>query len=107
MLVYDITRRETFEHLAGWLDDARNYANTNMTIMLIGNKKDLEAKRQVTTVEGEEFARKHNLIFLETSAKTAANVEHAFMETAQRIYEKIQTGVCDVANEVSIILVFG
>merc|ERR1712124_156571 len=38
LLVYDITRRETFNHLASWLEDARQHANSNMTIMLIGNK---------------------------------------------------------------------
>jgi GTPase SAR1 family protein len=46
-----------------------------MTIMLIGNKCDLDARRQVSTEEGERFAKENNLIFLETSAKTAFNVE--------------------------------
>lgn len=46
-----------------------------MTIMLIGNKSDLEHRRQVSTEEGEAFAAEHGLIFFETSAKTAANVE--------------------------------
>ena len=46
-----------------------------MTIMLIGNKCDLDSRRAVSFKEGEEFAQQHGLIFLETSAKTAANVE--------------------------------
>jgi GTPase SAR1 family protein len=46
-----------------------------MTIMLIGNKCDLDARRQVSTEEGERFAKENGLIFLETSAKTAFNVE--------------------------------
>ena len=45
LLVYDITRRETFNHLTSWLDDARQHSNSNMTIMLIGNKSDLEHRR--------------------------------------------------------------
>lgn len=57
LLVYDITRRETFEHLASWLEDARQHANPNMTIMLIGNKADLAHRRAVTTEEGEQFAK--------------------------------------------------
>jgi Ras-related protein Rab-2A len=99
LLVYDVTRRETFNHLNTWLEDARQHSNNNMTIMLIGNKCDLEQKRQVSTEEGEAFAKEHNLVFLETSAKTAHNVDDAFVQTAQAIYEKIAQGVFDVSNE--------
>eukprot|EP01120_Amphizonella_sp_Union-15-10_P005592 TRINITY_DN166_c0_g3_i3.p1 TRINITY_DN166_c0_g3~~TRINITY_DN166_c0_g3_i3.p1 ORF type:complete len:227 (+),score=39.33 TRINITY_DN166_c0_g3_i3:41-682(+) len=99
LLVYDITRRDTFNHLSTWLQDARQHANDNMTIMLVGNKSDLEHRRAVTLEEGERFARENGLLFLETSAKTAANVEEAFNRTAGQIYEKIQQGVFDVSNE--------
>lgn len=67
--------------------------------MLIGNKSDLDHKRQVTTEEGEKFAKEHGLLFIEASAKTAANVEEAFIQTAKKIYEKIQKGQLDVTNE--------
>jgi hypothetical protein len=62
---------------------------------------DLEARRDVKREEGEAFAREHGLIFMETSAKTAANVEEAFINTAREIYDKIQEGVFDINNEVS------
>ena len=52
--------------------------------------------------EGEAFAREHGLIFMETSAKTAANVEEAFINTAREIYDKIQEGVFDINNEVHL-----
>lgn len=68
-------RRETFNHLASWLEDARQHANSNMTIMLIGNKCDLAHRRAVSTEEGEQFAKENGLVFMETSAKTAHNVE--------------------------------
>lgn len=61
---------------------------------------DLESRREVKKEEGEVFAREHGLIFMETSAKTAANVEEAFINTAKEIYEKIQEGVFDINNEV-------
>lgn len=99
LLVYDITRRETFNHLTTWLEDARNHSHSNMTIMLIGNKSDMESQRQVTRDEGESFAKEHGLIFMETSAKTAANVDEAFIGTARRIYDKIKSGVFDISNE--------
>ncbi|CAN8231695.1 unnamed protein product [Cochlearia groenlandica] len=77
LLVYDITRRETFNHIASWLEDARQYANTNMTITLIGNMCDLDNKREVTIEEGEKFAKENGLIFMETSSKTDHNVDEA------------------------------
>nr|KAF6388547.1 RAB2B, member RAS oncogene family [Myotis myotis] len=70
-----------------------------MVIMLIGNKCDLESRRDVKREEGEAFAREHGLIFMETSAKTACNVEEAFINTAKEIYRKIQQGLFDVHNE--------
>lgn len=73
--VLDFCRRETFNHLASWLEDARQHANSNMTIMLIGNKCDLAHRRAVSTEEGEQFAKENGLVFMETSAKTAHNVE--------------------------------
>lgn len=68
-------------------------------ITLLG---DLQHRRAVSTEEGEQFAKEHGLVFLETSAKTAHNVEDAFINTARKIYEKIDTGVFDVSNEVSM-----
>ncbi|KAL0490898.1 Ras-related protein Rab [Acrasis kona] len=101
LLVYDITRRETFHHLTNWLEDARRHSNSTMTIMLIGNKSDLDARRAVTYEEGEKFAKQHDLIFLETSAKNDENVEEAFIKTARIINDKIQRGIIDVSNEMN------
>ncbi|CAI8607240.1 unnamed protein product [Vicia faba] len=99
LLVYDITRRETFDHLASWLEDARQHADSNITIMLIGNKSDLTKKRVVSTEEGEQFAKENGLIFMEVSAKNAENVEDAFIKTAEAIYKKIKHGEIDMLNE--------
>ncbi len=99
--MYDITRRETFTQLEKWLTEARENASENMVIMLIGNKVDLDHKRAVTYQDGADFAAKNGLIFLETSAKTAANVEEAFVQTAQKIYQNILDGVYELDNEAS------
>jgi Ras-related protein Rab-2A len=99
LLVYDITRRESFNHLTRWLEEARQNGNPSMTIMLIGNKSDLEQRRAVSTKEGELFAQEHGLVFMETSAKTASNVEQAFIKTADNIYEKIKDGQYDPSRE--------
>jgi len=98
LLVYDISRRDTFSHLSRWLEEAKNNGNVNMVVMLIGNKSDLE-KREVSYEEGAAFARQHELVFVETSAKTAQNVEEAFIQTARKIYDNIQNNVYDLSSE--------
>jgi len=99
LLVYDITRRDTFKHLSRWLEEARQHSQSNMVIMLIGNKNDLEHRRTVSFEEGKAFADANGLIFMETSAKTAFNVEQAFINNAEKIHENILSGVIDVKNE--------
>ncbi|KAM9202470.1 LOW QUALITY PROTEIN: ras-related protein Rab-2B [Dugong dugon] len=94
LLVYDITKHETSNHLTSWLEDAWLHSCSNMVIMLIGNKSDLESHRDVKR-EGEAFAR-HELRFMET--KTPCNVEEAFINTAKEIYRKIKQ-VFDVHSE--------
>ena len=59
----------------------------------------VQHRRAVTTEEGQQFAQEHGLVFMETSAKTAHNVEEAFINTASNIYTKIEQGVFDVSNE--------
>ena len=94
LLVYDITRKDTFIHVTKWLDEVRSNSSKNITVILIGNKKDLEDKRQVSYEEGEAFAKENGLMFLETSAKTAYNVVESFNLSAQCILNNIgKTGV--------------
>jgi len=96
LLVYDITRRITYNHLTSWLTDARNLTNPNTIIMLIGNKKDLDAQRDVTYEEAAAFAKENGLIFIESSAKTGENVEEAFLKTAKLIFQSVQEGHVDL-----------
>ena len=95
LLVYDITRKDTFIHVTKWLEEVRNNSSKTITVILIGNKKDLEDKRQVTYEEGEAFAKENGLMFLETSAKTAYNVVESFNLSAQCILNNIQKNGVD------------
>ncbi|KAM5573004.1 ras-related protein RABB1b-like [Rosa sericea] len=101
LLVFDVTRRETFRNLTKWLEDTRQHANRNITIMLIGNKCDLAHKRVVRREEGEQFAKENGLLYFETSisSKTAHNVGEAFIKTTAKILQNISEGVIDMSNE--------
>jgi Ras-related protein Rab-2A len=90
LLVYDITRRDTYIHLIKWLSELKENAPKDITIILIGNKNDLENERQVSYEEGESFAKENGLLFLETSAKTANNIIEAFNLSAMKILNNIQ-----------------
>ena len=78
--MYDITCRETFDHLDEWLKELRSYAAQDINIMLVGNKSDLPTLRAVSTDEAKAYAEENSMLFHETSAKDATNVESAFCE---------------------------
>ncbi|KAK9282813.1 hypothetical protein L1049_011035 [Liquidambar formosana] len=89
MLVYDITKRQSFDHVAKWLEELRGHADKNIVIMLVGNKSDLGTLRAVPTEDAKEFAQRENLVFMETSALEATNVETAFLTVLTEIYRII------------------
>jgi len=93
ILVYDITSRESYNHLSTWLSDARALATSQLAIVLVGNKIDLQEDREVTFLEASRFAQENDLLFLETSAKSGENVEEVFIKCAKTILNKIETGV--------------
>lgn len=90
LVIVLLSRRETFNHLASWLEDARQHANPNMTIMLVGNKSDLSHRRAVSKEEGEQFAKENGLLFLEASARTAQNVEEV-IHISQSLWHLLST----------------
>ncbi|KAL3512182.1 hypothetical protein ACH5RR_024899 [Cinchona calisaya] len=87
LLVYDITRRETFQHLKKWLYELREFGSSEMVVVLVGNKSDLGNSREVNLEDGQSFAQLEGLLFLETSAKENLNVEDAFHQMITKIHE--------------------
>jgi Ras-related protein Rab-6A len=86
ILVYDITRKESFTHIPDWVKDLTNVKLDEVIFGLVGNKIDLEDQRQVTKEEGEKYAQDNNIIFQEVSAKTGDNFSDLFYK---KIFEQI------------------
>lgn len=90
ILVYDVTKKKTFLNVSKWLEEIRQNADTDIVIMLVGNKVDLveenESKRKVTFQQGANFAKENNLFFAEASAVSKLNVKHIFENLLQEIY---------------------
>ena len=78
LLVYDISKKASFDNVEKWLKELREHADANIVLMLVGNKSDLKHLRAVKTEEAALFAEKNSLAFLETSALDASNVESSF-----------------------------
>ncbi|RMY81855.1 hypothetical protein D0864_03844, partial [Hortaea werneckii] len=91
LLVYDISKHQTYENVTRWLKELRDHADTNIVIMLVGNKSDLRHLRAVPTEEAKEFASQNGLSFIETSALDASNVELAFQNELTEIYRIVSS----------------
>ena len=122
LLVFDLTRKSTFQHVTDWLNDLRQIAEPDIVVVLVGNKADLASpnavsddtdtntntdgtdttkksgnQREVTRAEAEDWARRNGVLeYVETSAKSGENVEKAFMRVAERIFQNIQAGKYDL-----------
>lgn len=90
ILVYDISCQPTFDCLPDWLREIQEYANSKVLKILVGNKTDRD-DREIPTQIGEEFAKQHDMYFLETSAKEAENVERLFYEIAAELIEQARS----------------
>ncbi|KAL1523788.1 hypothetical protein AB1Y20_018711 [Prymnesium parvum] len=90
MIVYDITKRETFENCEQWLRELRTYTDPSIVAMLVGNKCDLRHQANVDVEDAKDFAEDNNLAFIETSAKDATNVDLAFETVLIEIYRIVR-----------------
>lgn len=86
LLVYDISKHQSYENVVRWLKELRDHADANIVIMLVGNKSDLRHLRAVSTEEARQFVAENGLMFIETSALDSSNVELAFQKILTEIY---------------------
>jgi len=102
LLVYDITRMNSFENVGRWLEELRDHASPDLSVMLVGNKSDLKNLRAVKTEMAQQFADRNRLQFIETSAIDNRNVEDAFKNLIDSIYDDLKRKSGDSAQPVEV-----
>ncbi|KAI9162034.1 hypothetical protein LWI28_023114 [Acer negundo] len=99
LLVYDISRRQTFDSIGRWLNELHTHSDMNVVTILVGNKSDLKDAREVTTAEGKTLAEAEGLFFMETSALDSSNVTAAFQTVVKEIYNIILSRKVIISQE--------
>lgn len=98
ILVYDITNIASFDQLSDWLTDLQTLCLPNSYILLVGNKKDLENKRQVGAQQVKDFAQRHKLETIETSALSGTNIVEAFSRLTIEVIYRVSNGQIDLGD---------
>ena len=98
-IVYDVTNRQSFLNVQDWFNECKKQTPKTVMMVLVGNKIDLNNKREVSYEEGENFAKNNSMLFYETSAKNGDNIENMFYESAEIIANKINEGYYDLDRE--------
>ena len=101
-VVYDITRKDTFNSVEKWVYDLKTLGDPNLNLILIGNKCDLENERDILKEQGEEKAKSFGCAFLETSAFSGENIEKAFEMMVEEIYKKFRNDILEDDELVTI-----
>lgn len=96
LLVFDITKRDSFENIGRWLQDIKDVARSDVVTLLIGNKSDMGEERQVPTEEAQEFAKKNGMQYFETSAKTGSNIVESIDACVAIIEKNVDDGAYEV-----------
>jgi len=88
LVVFDITKAITFRNVEKWITELQEFADTDIVIMLVGNKTDLKDEREILTEEARRYSEKNNLLYIETSAFDGANIQQSFQNIVTTIYER-------------------
>ena len=99
LLVYDITRKNTFDNIDNWLRELISINTNKISVSLIGNKNDLSLLRQVSKDKAQEKAKKYGMKFYETSALDSSNIKQAFEDLIKDIYIKTKNNFYSESNQ--------
>jgi small GTP-binding protein len=102
-IVYDITNEASFQSISTWYEQAVKEAGKDVSIILVGNKCDLESERKVSKEQGEEKARSMNASFFETSALSKVNIDDIFNEIVNNIFQRTKGQKNDDDDDIEII----
>ena len=92
ILVYDIAKVTSFQNLDKWIEELKQHTDSNLSVIIVGNKSDLKHLRIVETKRGRQYAADHDMLFMETSALDSTNVTEAFEDLVTHIYEGVKKG---------------
>jgi len=92
LLIYDVTKKSSFDNIDEWIGEISRFANTHAKVILLANKADEIFRRAVTTQQGLAKAAEYNISFLEVSAESGMNVDNAFGHLVGEINQHIRTG---------------
>ena len=101
IIVYDITNKKSFENIKEWLTECKDSCSKDIQIVIVGNKSDLEQKREVSQEEGRAFSEENNVAFFETSALNGEGINEVFQFCVKEIVEKLESGKTNWKNNSS------
>ena len=90
ILVYDIAKVTSFQNLDKWIEELKQHTDSNLSVIIVGNKSDLKHLRIVETKRGRQYATDQDMLFMETSALDSTNVTEAFEDLVTHIYEEVK-----------------
>jgi small GTP-binding protein len=93
ILVYDITNKNSFTKLSGWIKDAKEKIEREYKMIVVGNKKDCKKERVITYDTLVEFGKKNNVLFLEVSAKTGEDIDKIFINLVEELVKSKNIGI--------------